>query len=249
MLHTAIAAAAGSARSSGPCRCRTACRPPRARLTSVDPVGLDHGVEREGRAGFALAPAAVAAMHEQRPASMPVAHVAAGAAAGAREQAVMLRTYRSPAGSGRPGMQAHAERPRHLQNSRQAGITARAELPDTLSRLRSVVSAPSSCPAPGRYPPVPGHPGRVLRRLVEPRVQRPPFPGVCPMVHNIVGSGPGPARLPEVIFFMPPTPGAPWPALSPPATSSAAMTCRAKTFFSSRSRSSNRQAELRRRPA
>jgi hypothetical protein len=44
-------------------------------------VGLDHRVEREGRAGLALAPAAMAAMHEQGRAGHPVADSAAGAAA------------------------------------------------------------------------------------------------------------------------------------------------------------------------
>ena len=48
-------------------------------------VGLDHRVERERRAGLALAPAAMAAVHEQRLARHAVAHRAAGAAALERE--------------------------------------------------------------------------------------------------------------------------------------------------------------------
>jgi hypothetical protein len=45
----------------------------------LDPVGLDQGVEHEGRASLALAPAAVAAMDEQRPAGQAVANLSAGA--------------------------------------------------------------------------------------------------------------------------------------------------------------------------
>src|SRR6185295_20170427 len=42
-------------------------------------ICFDHRVQRECRAGFALAPRAVAAMHEQRPARQPIAYVAARA--------------------------------------------------------------------------------------------------------------------------------------------------------------------------
>src|SRR5207245_4648276 len=44
-------------------------------------VGFDHGVQREGSAALALAPAAVAAVNEKRLRRHPVAHETAGAAA------------------------------------------------------------------------------------------------------------------------------------------------------------------------
>src|SRR3546814_4516566 len=51
-----------------------------------DTGGLDHRVERERAAGLALAPAAVAAMHEQRHRGEAVAHGAAGATAFVRSE-------------------------------------------------------------------------------------------------------------------------------------------------------------------
>jgi len=45
------------------------------------PVGLNHRVDHKGRAGLALAPAAMAAIGEQRLAMHPVADAAAGTAA------------------------------------------------------------------------------------------------------------------------------------------------------------------------
>ena len=53
-----------------------------------DALGLDHGVERERAARFALAPRAVAAVHDQRVRFEPVPHVFAGAAAFEREGGV-----------------------------------------------------------------------------------------------------------------------------------------------------------------
>jgi len=53
----------------------------RFRAEQDDPVRLDHRVERERRAGFALAPGAVAAVHIHRRGLPAVAHVAAIAAA------------------------------------------------------------------------------------------------------------------------------------------------------------------------
>lgn len=47
----------------------------------LDAIGLDHGVERECRAGLALAPAAVTAMHEQRLCRHAISDLPAGAAA------------------------------------------------------------------------------------------------------------------------------------------------------------------------
>src|SRR4029453_6617655 len=44
-----------------------------------EPVGLDHRVDDERAAGLALAPATMAAVHEDRPAGHPVADGAAGA--------------------------------------------------------------------------------------------------------------------------------------------------------------------------
>jgi len=54
----------------------------------LDAVGLDHRVQRERRARLALAPAAMTAMHEQRPGRHPVAHAAAIASAFQRISAV-----------------------------------------------------------------------------------------------------------------------------------------------------------------
>src|SRR5262245_13757207 len=51
----------------------------------ADAIHLDHRVERERRTGLALAPAAVAAMDEQRPRLHAVAHALAIAAAFERE--------------------------------------------------------------------------------------------------------------------------------------------------------------------
>ena len=50
-------------------------------LQQHHPGGFDHGVERKRRPGLPLAPAAMAAVHEQRLAGHAVAHRAAGAAA------------------------------------------------------------------------------------------------------------------------------------------------------------------------
>jgi hypothetical protein len=47
----------------------------------LQPVALDHRVQREGRAGFALAPAAMAGVHHERCPVQAVAHAAAVAAA------------------------------------------------------------------------------------------------------------------------------------------------------------------------
>jgi hypothetical protein len=47
----------------------------------LDPVGLDHRIQRMRPAGLALAPGAVAGMHEERPVGQPVADAAAGAVA------------------------------------------------------------------------------------------------------------------------------------------------------------------------
>src|SRR3546814_18283788 len=56
-----------------------------------DTGGLDHRVERERAAGLALAPAAVAAMHEQRHRGEAVAHGAAGATAFVRSVVIRHR--------------------------------------------------------------------------------------------------------------------------------------------------------------
>src|SRR5450755_933571 len=56
-----------------------------------DAVGLDQGVERERRARLALAPAAVAAVHDQRRARHPIANRAAGAAALEGEASWIIR--------------------------------------------------------------------------------------------------------------------------------------------------------------
>ena len=50
-------------------------------LEQLHAIGLDHRVERERRAGLALAPAAVAAVDVERAAGQAVADGAAGAAA------------------------------------------------------------------------------------------------------------------------------------------------------------------------
>jgi hypothetical protein len=47
----------------------------------LDPLGFDQGVEHESGAGLALAPAAVAAVYEQRPAGQAVANVSTSAVA------------------------------------------------------------------------------------------------------------------------------------------------------------------------
>src|SRR4051794_22915221 len=57
--------------------CTSSCAPARVVTRSA----FNHRVERERRARFALAPAAVAAVHEQRAAFHAVAHVPAVAAA------------------------------------------------------------------------------------------------------------------------------------------------------------------------
>src|SRR3546814_18529715 len=56
-----------------------------------DTGGLDHRVERERAAGLALAPAAVAAMHEQRHRGEAVAHGAAGVPAFVRSVVIRHR--------------------------------------------------------------------------------------------------------------------------------------------------------------
>ena len=55
--------------------------PAEVALQQRHPVGLDHGVDGEGRTGLALAPGAVAGMHEERLARHAIANMAAGAAA------------------------------------------------------------------------------------------------------------------------------------------------------------------------
>src|ERR1700680_1219263 len=52
-----------------------------ASLQEHHTIGLDHGVERKGGAGLALAPAAMTAMHDEWPAGERKAHGAAGATA------------------------------------------------------------------------------------------------------------------------------------------------------------------------
>ena len=66
---------AGSARSADRRRSRTACSRARAAAELRDAVGFDHRVQRERRAGLALAPATMAAVNEQRRAFHAIAHV------------------------------------------------------------------------------------------------------------------------------------------------------------------------------
>src|SRR5512132_906571 len=56
-------------------------------------LGFDQGIEREGRAALALAPAAVAAMHEHGLAEQAIAHAAAVAAA--LDRVAVLFAHRS----------------------------------------------------------------------------------------------------------------------------------------------------------
>src|SRR6267378_181100 len=52
-------------------------------------VGFNHGVQREGRPGFTLAPAAMTTVNEHRLAGHPVAHCTAGAVALQRERSIV----------------------------------------------------------------------------------------------------------------------------------------------------------------
>jgi hypothetical protein len=78
LLHSATRHS--TAQSSGPALADGVITARLARQ-QFDAVGLDHGVERKRSAGLALAPAAVAAMHEERPRRHAIAHLATGAAA------------------------------------------------------------------------------------------------------------------------------------------------------------------------
>ena len=71
---------ADNVRSSGPRRFRRRDHDLAARRRARRRLGLDHRVQRERRSRLALAPAAMAAVHEHRRARHPIADAAAGAA-------------------------------------------------------------------------------------------------------------------------------------------------------------------------
>jgi hypothetical protein len=66
-------------------------------VQKYDAIGLDHRVEGEGSAGFALTPAAMTAVDEHRSAGHPIAHGTAGAAP--FENPITVRRHRNRSSS------------------------------------------------------------------------------------------------------------------------------------------------------